>query len=50
MTKTRILLGVVLAVFGFANVWALEQFGFVGTWENMLGAGFPTQARSSSTC
>ena len=43
MTKTQILLGVVLAAFGLANVWALEQFGFRGTWENILSAGFPTK-------
>ena len=43
MNKTQILLGIVLVVFGFETVWAIEQFGFVGFFENLLGAGFPTQ-------
>jgi hypothetical protein len=43
MNKTQILLGVVLAVFGFENAWALAHYGFVGTWENLLNAGFPTR-------
>ncbi len=43
MTKTRILLGITLALFTLANLWALEQFGFAGTWESILGAEFPTK-------
>ena len=43
MTKIQILLGVVLAVFGLENAWALAHYGFIGTWEDLLGAGLPTQ-------
>jgi len=42
MTKIQILLGVVLAVFGFENAWALAHYGFIGTWENLIAADFPT--------
>jgi hypothetical protein len=42
MTKIQILLGIVLAVFGFETAWAIEQFGYVGFFENLLSAGFPT--------
>lgn len=42
MTKTQILLGVVLAAFGFETAWAIAQFGFVGVFQNLLQAGFPT--------
>ena len=43
MTKIQILLGVVLAAFGFETAWAIAQFGFVGFFENLMSAGFPTQ-------
>ena len=43
MTKTQILLGIVLAAFGFETAWAVSQFGYVGFFENLLSAGFPTQ-------
>ena len=43
MNKTQIVLGIVLAVFGFETAWAIEQFGFVGFFENLMSAGFPTQ-------
>ncbi len=43
MTKTQILLGVALVAFGFENVWAIAHFGFIGTWESLLSADFPTQ-------
>lgn len=43
MTKIQILLGIVLAVFGFENVWALSQYGYIGTWENVINAGFASQ-------
>jgi hypothetical protein len=43
MTKTEILLGIVLAAGGFESAWAVSQFGYVGFWENLLSAGFPTQ-------
>lgn len=43
MNKTQLLLGIVLAVFGFETVWAIGQFGYVGFFENLLNAGFPTQ-------
>ena len=42
MTKIQILLGIVLAVFGFETAWAIAQFGYVGFFENLLAAGFPT--------
>ncbi len=42
MTKTQILLGVVLAAFGIENVYAIAQFGYIGFFENLLSAGLPT--------
>jgi hypothetical protein len=42
MNKTQILLGVVLAAFGFETAWAIAHFGYVGFFENLLRAGFPT--------
>lgn len=42
MTKIQILLGIVLAVFGFETAWAIAQFGYIGFFENLLSAGFPT--------
>ena len=42
MTKTQILLGIVLAVFGFETAWAISQYGFVGVFENLIQAEFPT--------
>ncbi len=42
MTKTQILLGVVLAVFGFETAWAVAHFGFIGVFENLIQAEFPT--------
>ena len=42
MTKTQILLGVVLAAFGFENVYAIAHFGYIGFFENLLSAGYPT--------
>ena len=42
MNKTQILLGVVLAAFGFETAWAIAQFGYIGFFENLLSAGFPT--------
>jgi hypothetical protein len=42
MTKIQILLGIVLAAFGFETAWAIAQFGYVGFFENLLNAGFPT--------
>jgi hypothetical protein len=42
MTKTQILLGIVLAAFGFDTAWAIAHFGFIGVFENLIQADFPT--------
>jgi hypothetical protein len=42
MTKTKILLGVVLAAFSFETASAIAHFGYIGFFENVLSAGFPT--------
>jgi len=42
MTKTQILLGLVLAAFGVENIHAIAHFGYIGFFENLLSAGLPT--------
>jgi hypothetical protein len=42
MNRTQIVLGIVLAVFGFETAWALYHFGYVGFFQNLFSAGFPT--------
>ena len=42
MNAKQIVLGLVLAVFGFETAWALANFGFVGFWEELLASSFAT--------
>jgi len=42
MTKIQILLGLVLAAFSFESAWAVYHFGYVGFFEHLFAAGFPT--------
>jgi hypothetical protein len=36
MTRTQIVLGLVLAAFGFESAWAVHQFGLVGVFEQIF--------------